>query len=161
LDWYGIAGKLEGMPTLPAGTLVVPSPSYRATMDTGEGAALLLGTLRGSGKLYYPSTDRTFWVPLRKVRPIPHEVVPEDSLERLLSDLVLILEAVEGSVTNVAGNTMALELEVPHFDCDRLVEITTLLGERLTGWVMEPGSMRALLLKLDLAGLPAAVGAGR
>ena len=58
------------------GSLVVPAPIYRESMETGEGAAILLEVRRSSGHLYYPGTDREYWVPTRQIGAIPAEAVP-------------------------------------------------------------------------------------
>lgn len=143
------------------GSLVVPSPSYREALKTGEGAALLLGLRRGSGHLFYPATDRSFWIPMRDVRAIPAEAVPGDSLESLLSRLLLFLEAEECTVEDRVGDTMNLVIEHPGASRERLRELAGLLGERLSDYAYEPGSMRAVVLRLALSSLPAAAGEGR
>ena len=146
------------METPPVGSLVVPSPTYRATMDTGEGAALLLATLRGSGKLYYPSTDQTFWVPMRDVRAIPSKAVPADSLELFLSRLLRLLETEECTIDRVDGGTMTLALEIPSLSRGRLEELRGLVGDCLVNYAIEPRSMRALQMELQLVSLPRAAG---
>ena len=148
------------METPPVGSLVVPSPTYRATMETGEGAAILLATLRGSGKLYYPGTDRTFWVPMRDVRAIPAEAVPADSRELFLSSLLRLLETEECTIDRVEGGSMTLALEIPSMSRDRLAELRDLVGDGLVNYALEPRSMRALQLELQLASLPPAAGTG-
>jgi len=148
------------METPPVGSLVVPSPTYRATMKTGEGAALLLATLRGSGKLYYPATDQTFWVPMRDVRAIPSEAVPASSLELFLSRLLRLLETEECTIDRVGGGSMTLALEIPSLSRDRMGELRSLVGDGLVNYALEPRSMRALQLELQLASLPPAAGAG-
>lgn len=141
------------------GSLVVPSPTYRATMETGEGAAILLSTLRGSGKLYYPATDRTFWVPMRDVREIPTEAVPAGSRELFLSDLLQLLEAEECTIDRVEADSMTLVLEIPSFSEHRLGELRDLAGDCLGTYALEPRSMRAMQLELRLVSLPRAAGA--
>ncbi|MHC4819685.1 MAG: hypothetical protein ACYTF8_16695 [Planctomycetota bacterium] len=148
------------METPPIGSLVVPSPTYRATMQTGEGAAILLATLRGSGKLYYPGTDQTFWVPMREVRAIPAEAVPGDSLELFLSHLLGLLEAEECTIDRVDGSSMTLVLEIPALSQERLGELRDLVGDCLVTYALEPRSMRALQLELQLVSLPRAAGTG-
>jgi len=148
------------METPPVGSLVVPSPTYRATMKTGEGAAILLATMRGSGKLYYPGTDQTFWVPMREVRAIPAEAVPADSRELFLSNLLRLLETEECTIDRVEGGSMTLALEIPSLSRDRLAELRDLVGDGLVNYALEPRSMRALQLELQLASLPPAAGAG-
>ena len=148
------------METPLVGSLVVPSPTYRATMKTGEGAAILLATLRGSGKLYYPSTDQTFWVPAREVRAIPAEAVPTGSLEIFLSSLLRLLETEECTIDRVDGGSMTLALEIPSLSRDRLGELRDLVGARLVNYALEPRSMRALQLELQLVSLPRAAGTG-
>ena len=149
------------MPRPPVGSLVAPSPAYRASMETGEGAALLLAILRGNARLYYPATDRAFWVPMRKVAPIPPDVVPEESLERLLSALLLFLETIECSVARYEDDAMELEISIPVLSSSWLEEVQAMLGERLADWVVDPGTMRNLMLKLALVSLPKPLGAGR
>ncbi|MHC4550018.1 MAG: hypothetical protein ACYTEZ_14700 [Planctomycetota bacterium] len=149
------------MVTPPVGSLVVPSPTYRATMGTGEGAAVLLAVLRGNGKLYYASTDRTYWVPLRQVRPLPDGVLLAESLEAFLSRLLLFLETEECRVDEVEAETMRLALEIPALSRKRLQELGDRLGDRLADFTLEPRSMHALLLDLKLVSLPRAAGAGR
>jgi hypothetical protein len=149
------------METPPVGSLVVPSPTFRAAMDTGEGAALLLATLRGSGRLYYPATDRTFWVPMREVRAIPSEAVPAASQELFLSNLLRLLETEECTIDRVDGGSMTLALEIPSLSRDRLGELIGLAGDCLVNYALEPRSMRALRLELQLAALPPAAGTDR
>jgi hypothetical protein len=148
------------MEEIPVGTLVAPSPSYRAAMGTGEGAAILAGVLRGSGRLYYPSSDASFWVPMRLIRPIPPEAVPEECLERILSRLLLSLEA-EDCVVERQPEGLGLAIELPRLSRAMAKELEGWLGDRLRGLEIVPASMRALTLKLDLVSLPPAAGAGR
>jgi hypothetical protein len=148
------------MEEIPVGSLVAPAPAYRAAMGTGEGAAILAGILRGSGRLYYPATDASFWVPLRLVRPIPPEALPDDSLERFLSRLLLSLEA-EECVVERQPDGLGLAVEVPRLGRATLEELEAWLGDRLRDLEILPASMRALTLKLDLVSLPRAAGAGR
>ena len=149
------------MDDIPIGSLVAPAPSYRETMDTGEAAAVLMGMMRGNGRLYYAATDRTFWVPMRLVRSIPASVLPEDCLERLLSRLLFFLEADECGVERLGPGSLGLAVETPRLTHDMLRQLEQWLGDRLREFEVLPASMRALTLKLELASLPAAAGAGR
>ncbi len=148
------------MEELPVGSLVAPAPQYREAMGTGEGAAILAGILRGTGRLYYAETDSSFWVPLRLVRPIPPEALPENCLERFLSRLLLSLEA-EDCVVERQADGLGLAIEVSRLTRAMTEELETWLGDRLRDIEIVPASMRALTLKLDLVSLPQAKGAGR
>lgn len=147
------------MEEIPVGSLVAPAPSYRAAMGTGEGAAILAAILRGSGRLYYPANDATFWVPLRLVRPIPPEALPENCLERFLSGLLLSLEA-EECVAERLEEGLGLAIEVARLTNERIAEMEAGLGTRLRDLEIVPASMRAVTLKLELVSLPPAAGAG-
>ena len=144
----------------PVGSLVVPSPAYRASMNTGEGAAILMALRRGNGNLYYPVHDRSYWIQMRDVQAIPPESVPESSLEYLLSDLLQFLGAESCTIDDVDGGSMSLTVEVPGTSREHLNELTRGLGERLVEFVIEPGNMRTMVMHLDLGGLPEASGAG-
>jgi hypothetical protein len=144
---------------LRAGDLVAPSPDYRASMGTGEGAAVLMGVLRGSARLYYPATDQSYWVPLRLVRPIPPEVLPPECLERYLADLLHFLDADECVVERLSSGTLGLSIEVPRLTRAQLDQLGGRPG--LRDLEVTPASMRGLTLKLDLGSLPAAAGGGR
>jgi hypothetical protein len=148
------------MEEIPVGTLVAPAPAYREAMGTGEGAAILAGILRGSGRLYYPEVDSSFWVPLRLVRPVPPEALPADCLERFLSRLLLSLEA-EECVVERQPDGLGLAIELGRLSREMTEEIEGSLGDRLRGLEIVPASMRALTLKLDLVSLPQAAGAGK
>jgi hypothetical protein len=130
-------------------------------MNTGEGAAILLALRRGSGHLYYPATERSFWVPMADVRAIPAEAVPEGSLEALISGLLLLLDAEECVIEE--GGAGAMRLAVDHGGSSRaqLRELERSLGARLEDYAYEPGSMRAARLRLSLVSLPPAAGDGR
>jgi hypothetical protein len=145
----------------PVGSLVVPSPRYRESLGTGEGAAVLLGLRRGSGQIFYPSADRTFWVPMRDVRAIPAEAVPQDSLERFLSGLLQRLGAEECSVEGYGPGQAELVLEIAGIAGTELDALRADLGGRLAAFRLDAGSMRAMLLRLTLVNLPAPSGAGR
>jgi hypothetical protein len=147
------------MDSPPVGSLVVPAPDFRSAMGTGEGAALLLALRRGSGHLYYPSTGRGFWVPLRDLRAIPMEAVPRDSLEALLSELLLYLEAEEVDVSEGGGGQMEIAAETPGISHSRLRGLEAALGSRLADLSIEPGGRHAIVLRLRLVSLPAG-GAG-
>jgi len=148
------------MEEIPVGSLVAPAPSYRAAMGTGEGAAILVAILRGSGRLYYPASDSTFWVPLRIVRTIPPEALPDSCLERFLSDLLLSLEA-EECVAERQQEGLGLAIEVPLLTRAALDGLKADLGDRLKDLEILPGSMRAITLKIEIVSLPPAAGAGR
>ncbi len=148
------------MEEIPVGSLVAPAPAYRESMGTGEGAAILAAILRGSGRLYYPEVDSSFWVPLRLVRPIPPEALPEDCLERFLSKLLLSLEA-EECVVERQPDGLGLAIEIASLPRAAVEELERWLGGRLRDLEIVPASMRALTLKLDLVSLPLAAGAGR
>jgi hypothetical protein len=148
------------MEEIPVGALVAPAPSYREAMGTGEGAAILMEILRGSGRLYYPATDATFWVPLRLVREIPAEALPEATLERFLSSLLLSVEA-EGCVAERMEGGLGLAIEVERLTHDAIRGIAANLAGKLKALEIVPASMRAVTLKLDLVSLPPAAGTGR
>ncbi|MCK6462056.1 MAG: hypothetical protein L6Q95_19410 [Planctomycetes bacterium] len=148
------------MDEIPVGSLVAPAPSYRAAMGTGEGAAILMAILRGSGRLYYPATDASFWVPLRLVREIPPGALPDDCLETFLSRLLLSLEAEECVAERVAKG-LGLAIEIPRVTRAMWEELKRKLGEGLQDIEIVPASMRAVTLKLEIGSLPPAAGAGR
>lgn len=143
------------MDSPPVGSLVVPAPGFRSAMGTGEGAALLLAIRRGSGHLYYPSTGRGFWVPLRDVRAIPLEAVPASSVEALLSELLLYLGADEVDVNEGGGGRMELTVETSGISHARLRGLEASLGGRLEELSIEPGGRHAIVLRLRLVSLPA------
>lgn len=148
------------MEEIPVGSLVAPAPSYRSAMGTGEGAAILMAILRGSGRLYYPATDASFWVPLRLVREIPPEALPDDCLETFLSRLLRTLDAEECVAERLAGG-LGLSIEVARVTRATAAELEKGLGERLRDLEIAPASMRSVTLKLELGSLPPAAGAGR
>jgi hypothetical protein len=129
-------------------------------MGTGEGAAILMAILRGSGRLYYPATDASFWVPLRLVREVPPDALPADSLESFLSGLLLSLGAEECVAERTAGG-MGLSIEVAGVTRATATRLERELGERLRDIEIVPASMRSVTLKLELGSLPPAAGAGR
>lgn len=140
---------------------MVPSPSYRSAMKTGEGAALLLALRRGSGNLYYPGADRTFWVPMAEVRAIPPEAVPEGSLEAMLSRVLLLVDAEECEIEEVSSTSMRLSIDHPGASRGLLRALEAELGAHLEDFAYEPASMRAARLRLSLVSLPKAAGGGR
>jgi len=144
----------------PVGSLVVPAPTYRETMGTGEGAAVLLALRRGSAHLYYPGQDCSHWVPTRHIRPIPADAVPADSLERFLHELLRFLEADECRVEEVGQDAMKLAVEGPGLNRARLAELERELGPRLADFAFEPRNMHAVLVRLDLVSLPASADTG-
>ena len=148
------------MKTPPVGSLVVPSPRYRETMGTGEAAAILMSLRRGSGNLYYAVSDQAYWVPLRQVRSIPADAVPEDCLEAVLSELLLFVRAEDCQIHEREGDSMYLTVESPGVSRDHLEELERGLGDRLDDFAIEPASMRALALHFHLIGLPDASSAG-
>ena len=142
------------------GSLVVASPKYRDTMGTGEGAAILLALRRGSGKLFYPDRDRTFWVPTNEVRAIPAAAVPEDSLERLLSDLLLFLNAEESNLEAYEGDRATIAIETAELTGRKLRELRWLYRGRIVEVDFSPRNMSRITLMIRLAHLPAPAGAG-
>jgi hypothetical protein len=136
------------------GSLAVPAPRYRETMNTGEGAGVLLALRRGSAHLFYPGTDRSYWVPTRHVQTIPLEAVPADSLEGFLSRLLKFLLAEECVVIEFDGRSMALEITYPGMDRSKLLELLEFLGPMLDDYAIRPGSMQVALLQLSLVNLP-------
>jgi hypothetical protein len=143
----------------PVGSLVVPSPEYRATMGTGEGAAVLTALKRGSAHLYYCSTDRGYWVTSSRVRQIPLNAVPDGCLERLLAELLLFLEAEGCVVEEIGKGSMTLAVDAPGANRERLHELESRLASQLANFSIEPGSMRAVVLHLELVDLPMAADA--
>jgi hypothetical protein len=119
-----------------------------------------MAILRGSGRLYYPATDASFWVPLRLVREIPPDALPADSLESFLSGLLLSLGAEECVAERTAGG-MGLSIEVAGVTRATAARLERELGERLRDIEIVPASMRSVTLKLELGSLPPAAGAGR
>lgn len=136
------------------GSLVVPSPRYRNSVGTGEGAAILLASRRGSSHLFYPGLDRSFWVATKEVREIPVEAVPGDSMERLLFDLLLLVEAEECKVESYDRETMELTVEVPALTREQLSELEGYLRGRLGSIEFAPRSMSRIQLHLRLVLLP-------
>jgi len=148
------------MEEIPVGSLVAPAPSYRSAMETGEGAAILMAILRGSGRLYYPATDASFWVPLRLVSTIPPKALPDPCLETFLSDLFLSLEAEECVAEHLPGG-LGLSIEMAGLTRAAVAELEARLGDRLKDLEIVPASMRSITLRLELGSLPPAAGAGR
>lgn len=136
------------------GSLAVPSPQYRETMETGEGAAILLALRRGSAHLFYPGTDRGYWVPTRQVKTIPLDAVPDASLERYFSRLLRFLRAEECVVIDFDGRSATLEITYPGMDRAQLLELLDLLGPTLHDYAIRPGSMQVALLEIRLVNLP-------
>ena len=143
------------------GSLAVPAPQYRESMGTGEAAGVLLGLRRTSGHIYYPSSEHSYWVPVRQISSIPPEVLPDDCLERLLSDLLLFVRADECELLEIGERSLKLAIESPGLSREELHELEQRLSGTLSDYALEPGSMRAVLLRLDLTDLPDAAGAGR
>ena len=137
------------------GSLVVPSPRYRSQMSTGEGAAVLFGVRRSSGHLFFPGTDREFWVPTRQIGGIPAEAVPEQSQESFLSRLLLFLRAEECTLLEYGGDSAELEITYPGMDRNTLLKLISMLGDTLVDYAIKPGSMQVALIELHLANLPA------
>ncbi len=138
------------------GALVAPTPKYRATMGTGDGGAVLLATRRGSGQIYYVGTDHMYWVPTRQLGEIPPEVLPDGSRERLLSDILLFLRADECVLDAVDGDKMDISVESPGVTGEAFDQLRADLGPRLARFAFEAGSMRHVLIRLELVSLPPA-----
>jgi len=124
-------------------------------MRTGEGAALLLEVRRSSGQLFYFDTEHGFRVPTRKIQAIPAEAVTPGSLERLLSDLLLFLEAEGCALDEYSGQRARLAVQIPALTGERIHSLLDRFGAWVTSFAIEPGSMHTLLLKLRLDDLPA------
>ncbi|MHC4959175.1 MAG: hypothetical protein ACYTGN_12470 [Planctomycetota bacterium] len=144
----------------PVGSLVVPSPRYRETLATGEGAALLVGLRRGSGQLFYADADKGYWVPTSELRAIPAEAVPDGCLERFLSDVLLFLRAEECAVDAYAPGSMELAVEAPDLDAERHATLQERWGDHLERLDFAPRNMSRILLRLRLSRLPAPAAAG-
>jgi hypothetical protein len=138
----------------PVGSLVVPSPRYRDTLATGEGAALLLGLRRGSGRLFYAGADKGYWVPTGELRAIPAEAVPEGCLERFLSGLLLFLRAEECSIDEYGEGLMEIGVEAPDLDAERHAELRERWAGHLDRLDFAPRNMSRILLRLRLSRLP-------
>ncbi len=143
------------METPPVGSLVVPSPKFRETMGTGEGAALLLALSRGSGRLFYAATDTGYWVQMNEVRAIPREAVPDGCLEALLTDLLLFVGAEECSIDDYAGDSMELAVETAQLTRAQLAELETRFAEQVQSIDFAPRNMSRILLRIHLLFLPA------
>ena len=144
----------------PVGSLVVPSPKYRENMGTGDGAAVLLALCRGSGKLFYAAPDCTYWVPMNEVRGIPSEAVPEDTLERLLTDLLTFLDAEECEIETYEGGAMTLAVEAPFLTRLQLRQLEWRFRGRLESVDFGPRNMSRIMLHVHLVFLPAAAATG-
>ena len=129
-------------------------------MGTGEGAAVLLAFRRGSVLVFYPSSERSFVVPTRSVVEIPHTAVGQDTLEAFLSSLLLVLEAEDSAIDDIAAGGMKLTVEIPRITQDLLEKVQGWLGPRLHKFLIDPGNMHRVTLHLDLINLPRAHGAG-
>ena len=141
----------------PVGSLVVPSPRYRETMGTGEGAALLLGLRRGSGQLFYFGKDAAYWVPMNDVRAIPRIAVPRHCLEGLLSDVLLLVgaEACQVEQFSTEERRMELSVEAPELEQDRRRRLEWRLRGRLDSLDVAPRNMSRITVRLRLVHLPA------
>lgn len=126
-------------------------------MGTGEGAALLLALRRGSGQLFYPLADRTYWVPMNDVRAIPRLAVPQDCLEGLLSDLLFLVGAEECLVEQFSAGerTMELAVETPDLEQGLRRQLEGQLRGRLESLDVGPRNMSRITLRLRLVSLPA------
>jgi hypothetical protein len=71
------------------------------------------------------------------------------------------LETEDCTIDRVNGAAMTLALEIPSLSRDRLGELGSLVGDCLVNYALEPRSMRALQLELQLVSLPRAAGTDR
>ena len=124
-------------------------------MSTGEGAAVLFGVRRSSGHLFYPGTDREFWVPTRQIGEIPAEAVPAESQEAYFSRVLLFLRTEECTLLEYGEGRAELEITYPGIDRNELLKLISMLGDTLVDYSIKPGSMQVALLELHLANLPA------
>jgi len=124
-------------------------------METGEGAAILLEVRRSSGHLFYPGTDREYWVPTRQIGEIPADAVPEGSQERYFSRLLLFLDTEACTVVEYDTSAALLEVIYPGLDRAKLLELIAMLGDTLDDYAIRPGSMQVAMLELRLKDLPA------
>ena len=148
------------METPPVGSLVVPSPKFRETMGTGEGAALLLALRHGSGRLFYAAADTGYWIPMNEVRAIPREAVPDGCLETLLTDLLLFVGAEECSIDAYTGDSMELAVETAQLTRAQLAELETRFAEQVQSVDFAPRNMSRILLRINLLFLPGPAGTG-
>ena len=97
---------------------------------------------------------------MNEVRAIPPEAVPENSLERLLTELLLFLNTEECEVEAYEGSTMNLNVESPSLSREELRQLESRYEGTLESIDFGPRNMSRIMLHLRLVFLPEAATTG-
>lgn len=127
---------------------IVPFERVRAQIGCAEEAGILMEDRRNVVRVFFPNTDRTFWLDRDKVASIPLGRLPVhplvETLHRIATrvDAVLIEEQERGDAAN------AYNVYTPAVTLPDLQYVHDLLGEQLVELTIAAGSVRRVKLVL-------------
>lgn len=127
---------------------IVPYPRVRAQIGCAEEAGILMEDRRNVLRVFFPGTDRSFWLDRDKVAAVdPDQVALHPLVDRLHRiarriDAVLIEEQ-EAEAGEEAYNVYAASMTLPD-----LLYVRDLLGDELVELGIAAGSVRRVKLVL-------------
>lgn len=127
---------------------IVPFERVRAQIGCAEEAGVLMEDRRSVVRVFFPNTDRTFWLDRDKVASIPLERLPVHPLVETLHRIALRVGAVLIEEQERGGATHAYNVYTPAVTLPDVQYVHDFLGERLVELTIAAGSVRRVKLAL-------------
>ncbi len=126
--------------------VIIPYPRVREQLNCPAEAGLLMEDRRNIVRLFFPTSDQSFWLDREKVEAVPlgrlntHPLV--DRVHRIANIVdVVLLELVSWNEDEVAVHVFS-----PAMSLDDLLAIRALIGGKLRDFQVEAGSVRRVKL---------------
>ncbi len=118
--------------------------------DAEAGSVGIIVELRAKDcRVQHLGTGRSTWIPLRDLRPAGDERMA-GSIEEVVVRLLSMLGALEAEITRVEPDRLRIAASHRAIRPETIDAIREYLGERLTGYLMRPGSMSRIQTILEI-----------
>ena len=127
---------------------IVPYPRVREQIGCAEEAGLLMEDRRNVLRVFFPGTERTFWLDRDKVTAIDADQLPLHPLVERLHKIARRVDAVLIEEQESAADEEAYNVYAPSMTLPDLLYVRDLLGDELLGLEIAAGSVRRVKLVL-------------
>lgn len=127
---------------------IVPFPRVREQIGCAEEAGILMEDRRNVVRVFFPGTDRTFWLDRDKIAAVSLDRLPVHEVVETLHHIARRVEAVLIEEQEQAGAAHAYNVYAPSVTLPDLEFVRDLLGARMEEMTIAAGSVRRVKLVL-------------
>ena len=134
----------------PGDLVIVPYPRIREQIGLGTEVGLFMEDRRNTIRVWFPDSDRSFYLEPEKLQVVPPGRVPVDPVAERLHRVARLVDAVLIEVHVQEAERGQYHVFTPMLTLEQLAEIQTILGEDLLEITIKAGSVRRVKLELIL-----------